>query len=279
MRETTPISPGEFAKFQEFFYRKTGLLFTEAKRYFVDRRLAERMQATGSASFRDYFTLLRFQASGTELQALVNLMTVNETYFYREQYQFKCLVDSMLDEVARTKKPGRPIRIWSVPCATGEEPYTLAIHLLEHWAQVDAFEIEILASDIDTAALDAARAGIYAARAVQYVPMTVRRRYFTELGDDRWQIIPELRRSIEFTRVNLHDRAEVARNGRFDVIFCRNLLIYFDEHSRRQAAESFFDVLYPGGFIGLGHSESMSRISSLFNVRRFPDAIVYQKPR
>lgn len=150
--------------------------------------------------------------------------------------------------------------------------------MLENWPRVDDYNVEIVASDIDTHALAMAKAGIYNARSLQYVPKETVRRYFTEIGNNRFEIIPAIRESIEFTTVNVNDRSQTRSYRSFDVIFCRNLLIYFDDVSRRQAAEAFYDALNPGGFICLGHSESMSRMSALFTVRKFPQAIVYQKP-
>lgn len=278
----TAISREEFERFQEFFYQKTGIIFGDAKRYFVDRRLNERFAATGSQTPAAYFQFLRYDdRRGEELQHLINLMTVNETYFYREEYQLRCLVNAILPEIAaaRPARDRRPIRLWSLPCSTGEEPYSLAIHMLEHWPDVDLFDIEIVASDIDTRVLAQAKAGLYDDRSVQYLPDAVKARYFTYSGG-HWQIIDDLRNSVDFQPVNISDSRDMRHHrGAFDVIFCRNLLIYFDDLSRRLAAEAMFDALRPGGFVCLGHSESMSRISSLFTVRKFADAIVYQKPR
>jgi chemotaxis protein methyltransferase CheR len=272
------ISDSDFQKFAEFFYRKTGIHFDEGKRYFVDKRLIERIEATGAENFRAYFVALRFEAKGVELQQLVNLMTVNETYFFRESYQFDCLVNHLLDEVAARKKPGSRIRIWSVPSSTGEEPYSIAIYLLERWAGIEKYDVEILSSDIDTAVLAAAQRGVYSKRSVAQLPPAYLRKYFTALGDDEWRISRDLVSAVEFSHVNLAEPADTRRFRDIDVIFCRNLLIYFDDLSRRVAAEAMYDTLSPGGFVCLGHSESMSRMSSLYTVRRFPDAMVYQKP-
>ena len=276
MADTT-ITQTDFEKFREFFYRKTGIQFETSKRYFVDKRLVERMELTGSTSFRNYFTMLRFEASGEELQHLTNLMTVNETYFFREQYQFECLVKSILPEIVSRKTDKKPIRIWVMPSSSGEEPYSIALYLLEYWAAINDWDIEIIASDIDTKILAKARAGHYSVRSVQQLPETLLRKYF-ESRADGYQICDDLRNAIEFTRVNLSDRADTRAYRDFDVVFCRNLLIYFDDVSRKTAAETFFDAMKPGGYICLGHSESMSRVSSLYKVRKFPEAIVYQKP-
>lgn len=272
------ISDEDFRKFREFFYRKTGILFEDSKRYFVDKRLLERMAATDNESFRTYFTMMRFQASGEELQTLINVMTVNETYFFREEYQFDCLVNSMLAEIVALRQGReRPIRIWSVPSSSGEEPYGIAIYLLEHWPMIDEVDVEIVSSDIDTNILSLARQGRYSARAVQHLPASLLAKYFIRRGDT-YQIDNGLRDAVEFTRANVTDPGDMRLHRNFDVIFCRNLLIYFDDLSRKRTAESFYDALNPGGFICLGHSESMSRISPLFRVRKFPEAIVYQKP-
>ncbi|WP_348698429.1 protein-glutamate O-methyltransferase CheR [Duganella fentianensis] len=275
---TITISDDDFEKFREFFYRKTGIQFEPTKRYFVDKRLIERVLATESGNFRNYFMTLRFQASGQELQTLTNLMTVNETYFFREEYQFKCLVDSILPEIIKHKQPGQTIRIWSIPSSSGEEPYSIAIYLLEHWPDIANWDVELISSDIDTDILAKARNGLYSPRSVQHLPLHLLARYFKRQPNGDYQIDDSLRGSVEFTRVNLNEAADTRPYRGIDVIFCRNLLIYFDDLSRAKAAEAFYDALHPGGYICLGHSESMSRITSLFRVRKFPEAIVYQKP-
>jgi chemotaxis protein methyltransferase CheR len=170
------------------------------------------------------------------------------------------------------------VRIWSVPCSSGEEPYSLAIWLLENWRLVDAYNIEIVGSDIDTNALEAAACGIYGERALARLPAPVRDSYFEPEHQGRRRIIQDLRDSVHFTQVNLMDSAGMLSQGLFDVIFCRNVLIYFDDASRLAAAHNLLAAMKPGAFICLGHTESMARISTDFAVRRFPDAIVYQRP-
>jgi chemotaxis protein methyltransferase CheR len=271
-----------FERFQDYFCRRTGIVFGPAKRYFVERRLAGRMSALGTPSLRTYLATLKYEdADGTEFQLLVNALTVNETYFYREEYQFDCLIASMLPELTAARPPGHaaPIRIWSLPCSTGEEPFSMAIHLLETWPDVDRYDVEIVGSDIDTRVIAHARAGIYDERSVKLLPDRVKQRYFESIPDNRWRISDTLRRSVDFGVLNVNDATEMRRHrDGFDIVFCRNMLIYFDDASRRAAVEAIYDALHPGGFICLGHSESMSRISALFTVRKFPAAVVYQKP-
>jgi chemotaxis protein methyltransferase CheR len=271
------ITEDEFARLCDFFYRRTGMIFTEAKRYYVERRIFDRMAATGATSFSQYFARIRMDLD-REVEQVINAFTVNETYFYREDHQFRCLTTDLLRVRLGEKPPGEPIRIWSVPSSTGEEPYSIAMWLLENWPEVDRHDIELVGSDIDTRALEAAREGFYGRRALSRLTPDLINRYFEQAGEDRWQVAQELRESVAFSPVNLIDGVETRAQGVFDVIFCRNVLIYFNDESRRVAAENLYECLRPGGFICLGHTESMSRISPLFEVRRYADAIVYRKP-
>ena len=277
MAELAVMSEEEFSRLCEFLYRRTGMVFTEAKRYYVERRISDRMAATGAASFPRYFSRLRSDLDG-EIEQFINAFTVNETYFYREDHQLKCLTTDLLKRLTAAKPRSQPVRIWSIPCSTGEEPYSIAMWLLDNWAQVDAWDIEIIGSDIDTRVLEAAREGFYGRRALMRLTPQQIDRYFEPAGDARWRILQDLRDSVGFSTANVMEAGETVLHGRFDVIFCRNMLIYFDDTSRRLAAENLYESLLPGGFICLGHTESMSRISPLFEVCRFDDAIVYQRP-
>ncbi|QAY75899.1 protein-glutamate O-methyltransferase CheR [Sphingosinicella sp. BN140058] len=273
--EAPVLTPVELNALSEFVYKRTGMLFEEKKRYYIDRRIAERMDATGSRDFADY--QVRLRSDPGEAQSLINSFTVNETYFYREEHQLRCLSRSILPEVVRSHRPGDLVRIWSLPCSTGEEPYSIALWLLENWAMVDVYNIEIVGSDIDTQAIAAALRGRYTNRSIAKLPQEVLDAYFEPEVRGRREIIQDLKESVKFTATNLNDRASVLTQGRFDVIFCRNLLIYFDEESRRTAAAHLYEALNPGGYLCLGHTESMSRISDAFEMRRFDDAIVYRR--
>lgn len=267
----------DFERFRDLVYAKTGIHFESSKRAYLEKRIMDRLQSTQDSTLNHYLMRLRYEASGAELQELVNAVTVNETYFFREDYQLHCLANSMLPETVRLGRRNK-LRIWSLPCSTGEEAYSIALTLLEEFKDVDSLDIEIMGSDIDTKVLETAQAGIFHARSLQYVSAAIRQKYFTRRDDDRWQICEGLRDSVSFNKVNIMDRLGMLKHGAFDVIFCRNLLIYFDDASRRQAVENIFEALFPLGFICLGHSESMSRISGIFNVRKFAEAIVYQRP-
>ena len=273
------LAPDEFRLLRDLINQHCGISLSPEQRPVIERRLRERLSVHGLHSFGEYYQLLRSPDRGrAELDEALDLVTINETYFYREDYQLRCLTSSLLDRITARKRPGQSIRLWSIPCSTGEEPYSIAIWLLENWPQVDAWEIEIIGSDIDSRVLEAAEAGVYSERSLMRLPRPLVERYFTAIGNGRYRIDAELRGSVRFSQVNLIDQDDTARWRNIDVVFCRNVLIYFDEVSRRTAANNLYDSMAPGGFICLGHTESMSRISPLFQVCRFDDAIVYQKP-
>src|ERR1700752_4869089 len=198
------VTQEDVQRFCEFLYRRTGMMFSDEKRYYIDRRLAERIAATGSPSFQAYFARLRSDIDH-EIEHLVNAFTVNETYFYREDHQLRCMTSNLLGEITRRKRVGDTIRIWSIPCSTGEEPYSIAMWLMDNWSEVDSHNIEIVASDIDTRALKAAAEGIYGARALMRLSRDMIERYFERIDEGQVRIDPGLRESVQFTRANLID--------------------------------------------------------------------------
>jgi chemotaxis protein methyltransferase CheR len=257
-------------------YSWTGMTFGENKKYFIERRVSERLRRTGVSNVGAYLAWVPTDV--VEREALINSFTINETYFFREEHQLAALCNDILPTIVRTRQPGGLVRIWSMPCSTGEETYSIAIWLLEHWSLVDAYNIEIIGSDVDTAAIEAAKAGRYSPRSLARLPPEFIDRYFEEERGHRRKIIDDLRESVRFVPANLIDRTSLSSVGKFDVILCRNLLIYFDDASRLLAAGNLFDCLNPGGFLCLGHSESMARISDRFELVRLQDAIVYRRP-
>jgi len=269
------LTEEELERFCEYLYRRTGMTFGESKRYYIDRRVAERMKATGDLAFRDYFGRLRSERG--ELEQVINAFTINETYFYREAHQFACMSRELLPALVRSREAGSRVRILCNPCASGEEPYSVALWLLEHWPLVDAYNIEIVGADIDTSALVRAKDGWYDPRSLSRLSPELVDAYFEPADGDRRRIIRDLRESVSFATANLIEAASMRGLGEFDLIFCRNVLIYFDDAARRMAAEHLYDALAPGGFLLLGHSESMGQIDDRFHVRRFEDAVVYQR--
>ena len=269
------LSDDQLGQVTQLIYRWTGMMFARGKRYYIERRVAERIRRRGCPDARGYLALLGIDAG--ERETLINAFTINETYFFREAHQLAALSGAILPDIVSRKRPGDLVRIWSVPCSTGDEAYSIAIWLLERWPWVDAYNVEIIGSDIDTAALDAARAGRFAARALGRLPPHMVESYFEAERHHRRRIIDDLRQSVRFTPANLCDAASLEGLGRFDVVFCRNVLIYFDDASRLLAARNLHDRLVPGGYLCLGHSESMGRISDSFTMVRLDDAIVYRR--
>ena len=206
------LSTGDLNRFCEFLYKRTGILYGESKRFYIERRLQERMTKVGVCEFPSYFAIL--QSGGPEAEQLINSITVNETYFYREDHQLCCLSRSLLPEIVKRRGAGDLVRIWSVPCSTGEEPYSVAIWLLENWALVDAYNIEIVGSDIDTRVLAEASVGIYGERALSRLPPDLVGRYFQSMGD-RQQIIQDLRRVGKVHPGQLDGRFNRRRPGAF----------------------------------------------------------------
>jgi chemotaxis protein methyltransferase CheR len=270
------LSNHEIGQIGALLHRWTGMVFGENKRYYIERRIAERM---GQGAFANLPAYLDFAIKNPgEREALINAFTINETYFYREEHQLAALSREILPEIIRHRTAGDLIRIWSMPCSTGEEAYSIAIWLLENWPLVDAYNIEIVGSDIDTHVLARAVEGHYSERSLARLSQELRDSYFEPQHGHRRRIIRDLRESVRFVPANIIDAASVAGLGRFDVILCRNLLIYFDDTGRVQAANVLYDCLNPGGYLCLGHSESMSRISDRFAMTRLADAIVYRRP-
>lgn len=272
------ISELEYEQFCELFYRTTGIRFGAHKRYFVDKRIVDRINATGKKSFADYMRSLRADPHGVEMQFLVDSMTVNETYFYREHEYLDLLASALLPRVTDGRPRGKEVKVWSMPCSSGEEPYSIALKLLEDWDDVDNYDVSIFGSDIDSKVIERSRAGLYSDRSVHKLPASVKKKYFTREGSTGWRIIEELRESVDFRKCNATDRTQMMRYQQMDVIFCRNMLIYFDDVSRRKCIDAFYDALRPGGFLVLGASESIGQTSRLFEAERVRGLVVYRRP-
>jgi chemotaxis protein methyltransferase CheR len=274
----------EFVELRKLIYAKSGIHLGDEKVYFLKRRVEKRMEELGIEDPEEYLSYLRFfDRQGRELQELIEEVTVNETYFFREFPQLQAFAEHCLPDVLERKKKSllsTRLRLLSAGCSTGEEAYTLAIILREMVEGVDSLLAKIVAVDIDRKALDKALLGIYDTRSVRDVPRVYLERYFDKLGNGTYRVKNTLRDLVTFKQVNLADRDEILSLGiaSFDFIFCRNVLIYFSDEVRRRVVENFYLMLQPGGYIFLGHSESLSRISTAFALRRMGGYLVYQKP-
>ncbi|QSZ42290.1 methyltransferase domain-containing protein [Sulfurimonas aquatica] len=272
------LSTENFVKIGEFIYRKSGIHLEEDKHY---EKLAKYVEQRSSKlefdTFRKYFFKLRFDdKSGLEFQELMNAVTVNETYFFREKDQFEVLANNILAELHASIKSDRPIRILSAPCSTGEEPYSIVLHILEERNIVQKRDIEVVGIDIDSTVIKKAKDAKYSERAIHAIPKNILGKWFVKKGLD-YSLRDDLLDSVDFQVANVFDKVQMRKLGKFDVIFSRNMLIYFDDASRKEVAMTFYDMLNPDGYVLLGHAEYMSRIVSVFNAKKIENTLIYQK--
>lgn len=256
------INDDEFEAFRQLIYRETGISLNNGKRALVCSRLSKRLRALQLDTFLDYYAyLLRHDTDGVELQQMINCITTNKTEFFREPHHFEFLRTTILPEAQSRAAHGgtRRLRIWSAGCSMGHEPYSLAIALLEALGAARGWDIRILASDIDTNVLDIASRGIYDLEELQSVSEDLKHKYFLR-GTGRWQgtalIRPAVQRLITFRRINLTEDAWPIQT-QFDLILCRNVIIYFNQATQQRLFEHFRQHLKTGGHLMLGHSENM----------------------
>lgn len=275
-----PMSAEEFRLFRDFIYQHCGISFNEDSKFLLEKRLGKRLQFHRLNNFKDYYYLLRYnKVKDQELTEVINIITTNETYFYREDFQLKTFTDEILPEVVVRKEAAgdeKKLRIWSAGCSTGEEPYTIAMLLLDRPEYRD-WQIEIVGTDISHRVLQLARKGVYGQASFRTTEEAVTRKYFTETGGKQ-RINDEVKNLVSISHLNLFDSPRVSLLGRMDVIFCRNVIIYFDIAAKKRVIDSFYQRLRPEGFLLLGHSESLMNITSAFALRHFVNDMVYQRP-
>ncbi len=273
------ITSGEFEILSDLVYRKTGIRFESKKLYFITKRIEKRMDALGLEKVSDYLRILRFtDTNNQEFQQLTDLLTINETYFFRDFPQMQVFAEHCLPAVVekKAKEGTRSLKIWSAGCSTGEEPYTLGIIISEMIDDIADWDIRIIAGDIDTKALEKARLAIYENRSIRDVPPEYLSGYFKKISEC-YKVNEQIRKMVQFEHINLSDKNEIRQKRDFDFIFCRNLLIYFDDISRKRLVDQFYVALNPGGYIFLGSSESIGRISTAFRLKKIGGHIVYYK--
>jgi len=272
------FNEGNFSKLSEFIYRKSGIFLEESKHYEkISKYVIDRVAELELDDFRKYFFRLRFEdQNGSEFQELMNAVTVNETYFFREHDQFEVLVNDVLPELDKKRSKDEPLRILSAPCSTGEEPYSMVLYLLQEAELIERRDIEIIGIDIDSNVIKKAQNGKFSERSIHAIPADQVQAYFKKTGM-AFSLIPDLIDAVDFRVVNIFDRAAIRDLGKFDVIFSRNMLIYFDDASKKEVAMNFYDMLKPEGYVFLGHAEYMSRIVSVFKARKFRTSMIYQK--
>jgi chemotaxis protein methyltransferase CheR len=273
------ISVEQLLKLNHQIYQKLGLHFDEKKTYFLKTRVARRMAVLGMDDAKDYVFMLSYADSGgLEMQALANLITTNETYMFREYDQLQAFANYCLPEVlsAKQDRGDKTLRIWCAGCSSGEEAYTLAMIVQEVFPQAQAWDCQIVATDIDENMLKKVVAARYGRRSVKDVPAEYLEKYLTQDGDE-YVVRPRTTAMVKAVHVNLHDRMALRTMRGFDFVFCRNVLIYFDDLSRKAVVDHFYSALNRGGYIFLGHSESIGRMSTAFRLKRFENHLVYVK--
>jgi chemotaxis protein methyltransferase CheR len=267
----------EFRLLRELFNEHAGLVFGAETRLVMERRLRERLAALGLSSFSEYYQLLRYDERGrAELEEALDLVTINETYFLREAYQLRAFKDEVLPALRSAPHGRERLSVWSAGCSTGEEVYSIAM-LMRESGLFPGRAVRIFGSDISRRVLAHARRGVYGPSAFRAMPLDLKKRYFVD-RDDGAHVIDDLRSVCQFGHLNLLDVPRSSIVGRVDVIFCRNVLIYFDDSSRRRVIEMFYDRLLPGGYLLLGHSESLLNVSTAFELVHLREDLVYRKP-
>jgi len=272
------INTEEFGRIKELVYKKTGISLDKEKHFdklfsFIHKHSRD----LEFPEFRKYLFFLRFHDSeGTEFQKLVNAVTVNETYFFRENRQFEVLVNYLLPRLDKVKPKGEAIRILSAPSSTGEEPYSMVIHIMEEGKVIENRDIEIIGIDIDSTVISKAKNASYTNRSVHAIPKDLLDKYFKKSGQLN-NFDKDLASAVEFRVVNIFNKSELKALGKFDIIFSRNMLIYFDDKSQKEVVLNFYDILNQNGYILLGHAEYMNRIVDVYKSNKIEDVLIYQK--
>mgnify|MGYP000891181698 FL=1 len=270
----------QFLQLRDFIYEKSGIYFADSKKSLLENRLAFRLKAYNFTDYEKYYYLLKYDPQAAkELRALYDTITTNETSFFRSPPQIEAFAEKALPDVmARRQKAGeKSLRLWSAGCSTGEEAYTLGIVLKEVLKDsLREWDIKIYASDISEKALRSAKQATYNEYALRGVPTEVRQKYFKS-ENSQFVVTDEIRALVELQFLNFMDSARMQLMKGFDIIFCRNVLIYFDDAARKKIVSHLYDNLNPGGYLFIGHSESLHNITRAFKLVHFPGALGYKK--
>lgn len=280
-RDSDPGDPA-YLKIRDLVYRSSGIYHAEEKLYLLVSRCARRMTARGVTQPADYLEHLTARPNrNAEMRLLLNEITIGETYMFRHPAQLDALRNVILPQILQGKGviSLKHLRFWCAGCSTGEEPLTLAMFLLEEKDKLLAgWTWEILATDLNDNSLEIARAGVYGEYALRNTSEALRKKYFKEVGDQKLQAGDLLKAQVRFDRVNLSDDSKMLFQKGIDVIFCCNVLIYFDLASKRRVVQHFYSNLLPGGYLFLGHAESLFQVSNAFHLVHFVGATAYWKP-
>ena len=280
-RSPEPVDP-IYRQIRDLVYKVSGIFQGDEKLYLLVDSCGRRMKQLSVRTSREYWDLLTAHASrDAELRQLLNETTIGETCLFRSQPQLDALRKVILPEIVneKTKKTVKRLRIWSAGCSTGEEPYTLAMNMLEEGDRLlQGWTVEIVATDLNDRSVETAKAGIYGDYALRATNEYFRRKYFIPVDEKRLQVRPEVKKLISFSRLNLQDDSKMLFMKGMDLIFCCNVLIYFDGPSKSKVIDHFFSNLNFGGYFFLGTSESLMKLNDQFHLVHFPGTIAYWKP-
>lgn len=274
--DTIRLTDEEFRLISDLVYRKSGIKLGEQKRALIIGRLQKALRSGSFGSFKEYYDYVVKDHSGRALLDLVDRISTNHTFFFREKDHFDYLSAVVLPEISETlrRKQRCDVRIWSAGCSSGEEPYSLAMVASEYYGdRILGADLGILATDISISALEKATAGIYPEESMSTVSLAYRHKYFTRLKDGAWAVKKSLKDMVLFRRLNLIQQSYPFK-GMFQVIFCRNVMIYFDKVTQKALVERFYRYTEPGGYLFIGHSETLDRGAGLY---RFVQPSVYKK--
>lgn len=275
-RQALCVSRKEQRLFQELLRDHCGVSHGLGSLAFLERKLAPRLDHLGLDCLEDYYRYLKYDdPRGEELDVLVDRLTTHETYFFREEPQLALLYDQILPELSRARK-GDALRVWSAGCSTGEEVYSLAILLMEHQDLVGR-EFEVVGTDISREVIQRARGASYGASSFRATPQHLIERYFRKNADDQLSVRSDIRNRCSFGQLNLMDVDRFGVLGNFDLVFCRNVLIYFSSEKRPKVIRAFHDSLNSGGYLCLGHSENLLNLDTRFRCVQYDRGVVYQK--
>ncbi len=264
-----PLAASEFRALRDLIFEKSGITLSDSKTQLVASRLARRLRARGLDSYGAYYDLvIRRDPDGAELREMLNAITTNKTDYFREKHHFDFLTNKLLPRFIEQGRTGgqRRLRVWSAACSTGEEPYTLAMVILSAFPPGGQYGLDLLATDLDTQVLARAAAGIYPEEAIEPVPADLQRSYFrrgTGANAGKVRVSDSLREMVTFRQLNFIEKPWPVQ-GPFDVIFCRNVMIYFNTDTQHSIVESFAERLRPGGHLFIGHSETLNGLNHLY---------------
>lgn len=265
-----------FETWRKYIYELCGIYYQDNKKYLLESRLLKRINFLGLNSFEEYFDFVKFSVNnGTEKKYLYEAITINETFFFRNQPQIDAMMTSIIPEIMSQGK--RKIRVWSAASSSGEEAYSLSISFYEVLKpKFPALEMEIVGTDISNAVLETAKKGVYKEYSIRNTPSYYLKKYF-KMTPAGFELIPQVRQNIQFKLLNLYDDIGMRGMSAFDIVICANVLIYFDQSSKIKVVNHLYNSLNRGGYLFIGYSETLHNISKSFKIVNFPKTVGYKK--